>query len=78
MEQPSIDLVELNPQPLPPDATIRLIALNPQPLPPDATIELVALNPQPLPPGSELVGGTHVVHEEKKPDGIAGHAIRAR
>jgi hypothetical protein len=35
---PSVDLVALNPQPLPPDATIRLIALNPQPLPPDARI----------------------------------------
>jgi hypothetical protein len=47
MDQPSIDLVALNPQPLPPDARIKLVALNPQPLPPDATIELVALNPQP-------------------------------
>ena len=54
MEQPSIDLVELNPQPLPPDAEINLVALNPQPLPPDATIELVALNPQPLPPQAKI------------------------
>jgi hypothetical protein len=54
MEQRSVDLVALNPQPLPPDATIKLVALNPQPLPPDATIELVALNPQPLPPEATI------------------------
>ena len=54
MDQPSVDLVALNPQPLPPDANIKLVALNPQPLPPDATIELVALNPQPLPPQATI------------------------
>ena len=54
MVQPDVDLVALNPQPLPPDATINLVALNPQPLPPDATIELVALNPQPLPPEATI------------------------
>ena len=54
MDQPSVDLVALNPQPLPPDAKIKLVALNPQPLPPDATIELVALNPQPLPPQATI------------------------
>ena len=43
MVQPNVDLVALNPQPLPPDATINLVLLNPQPLPPDTTIELVAL-----------------------------------
>ena len=54
MEQPGVDLVALNPQPIPPGIKINLVALNPQALPPDATIELVALNPQPLPPS----GGT--------------------
>ena len=34
MDHSSVDLVALNPQPLPPDATIKLVALNPQPLPP--------------------------------------------
>ena len=38
MDQPTVDLLALNPQPLPPDAKIKLVALNPQPLPPDATI----------------------------------------
>ncbi len=54
MDHSSVDLVALNPQPLPPDAKIKLVALNPQPLPPDATIELVALNPQPLPPQATI------------------------
>jgi hypothetical protein len=54
MEQSSVNLVALNPQPLPPDAAINLVALNPQPLPPDARIELVALNPQPLPPEATI------------------------
>ena len=49
-----INLVGLNPQPLPPDATITLLAPGPQPLPPDATINLVALNPQPIPPGARI------------------------
>jgi hypothetical protein len=38
MELPSVDLVALNPQPIPPGVQIKLVALNPQPLPPDATI----------------------------------------
>ncbi len=54
MVHPSVDLVALNPQPLPPNADIKLVSLNPQPLPPDATIELVALNPQPLPPDATI------------------------
>jgi len=36
MDQPDVHLVALNPQPLPPNATINLVALNPQPLPPRA------------------------------------------
>ena len=31
MEKPSVDLVALNPQPLPPDATIDLVALAARP-----------------------------------------------
>ena len=54
MVHPSVDLVALNPQPLPPNADIKLVSLNPQPLPPDARIELVALNPQPLPPDATI------------------------
>jgi hypothetical protein len=34
MEQRSVNLVALNPQPLPPKATIDFVALNPQLLPP--------------------------------------------
>jgi hypothetical protein len=41
MEQRSVNLVALNPQPLPPDTTINLVALNPQPLPPSGTLEFV-------------------------------------
>jgi hypothetical protein len=54
MELPSVDLVALNPQPIPPGVQIKLVALNPQPLPPKATIDFVALNPQPLPPNATL------------------------
>jgi hypothetical protein len=43
MAQPSVNLVALYPQPLPPDATINLVALNPQPLPPSGTLEFVAV-----------------------------------
>jgi len=58
-----IDLVALNPQPLPPktrqilDAVIDAVALNPQPLPPKVADALrsvlgaVSLHPQPEPPG---------------------------
>jgi hypothetical protein len=36
-----INIVALNPQPLPPGIRINLVGLNPQPLPPDATISLL-------------------------------------
>ena len=51
---PTLNLVALNPQPIPPGTRIRLVALNPQPLPPKTTIDFVALNPQPLPPSGTL------------------------
>jgi hypothetical protein len=43
MDPSSINLVALNPQPLPPGATIDFVALNPQPLPPNATLEFVSV-----------------------------------
>ena len=58
-----IDLVALNPQPLPPKtqqilaSVIDAVALNPQPLPPKvaealrSVVDAVSLNPQPEPPG---------------------------
>ena len=61
-----IDLVALNPQPLPPktrqilDSVIDAVALNPQPLPPKvaealrAVVGAVSLNPQPEPPGDSV------------------------
>ena len=59
-----LDLVALNPQPLPPkttqilDSVIDAVALNPQPLPPKvaaamrSVVDAVSLNPQPEPPGA--------------------------
>jgi len=41
--------VSLNPQPLPPGA---MVSLNPQPLPPGG---MVSLNPQPFPPGASIM-----------------------
>ena len=58
-----IDLVALNPQPLPPktrqilDSVFDAVALNPQPLPPKvvealrSVVNAVSLHPQPEPPG---------------------------
>jgi hypothetical protein len=41
MDPQSVDLVALNPQPIPPGATINLVALNAQPLPPSETLNFV-------------------------------------
>ena len=38
----------------PPGVRLNLVALNPPPLPPKATIDFVALNPQSLPPSGIL------------------------
>ena len=65
-----VSIVALNPQPLPPIASLAgiadmlsAVALNPQPLPPVAslasiadTLSAVALNPQPLPPVDSPAG----------------------
>jgi hypothetical protein len=43
MDASSINLVALNPQPLPPKARIDFVALNPQALPPNGTLEFVSV-----------------------------------
>ncbi len=48
-----VNLVALNPQPLPPRTRINLVGLNPQPLPPDATISFLATGPHALSAGHD-------------------------
>jgi hypothetical protein len=49
----SLNLLVLNPQPIPPGVRIRLVAPNLLPQVSGGAIDFVALNPQPLPPGGE-------------------------